>query len=134
MSLYLRIDAVPPGEAPLWVREQWVGLTLPLAQRGRAPMHHLTSGVVSGPKDFGTFLLAMATGKLRRETGYRVVAHVAVDELAAHSPDASAWWREHASHQLRPGRFFVFHESVGEAIEVDEVRDSASSRGSNGSA
>ena len=26
-----------PGEAPLWVREQWVGLKHPLAQRSPAP-------------------------------------------------------------------------------------------------
>jgi hypothetical protein len=28
----VRIIAVPPGEAPLWVREKWVGLTLPLTR------------------------------------------------------------------------------------------------------
>src|SRR5712664_1703512 len=29
---HIRIFAVPPGEAPAWVREKWVGLELPLAQ------------------------------------------------------------------------------------------------------
>ena len=28
----IRIIGVPPGEAPLWVREKWVGLELPLTR------------------------------------------------------------------------------------------------------
>src|SRR5580704_4538322 len=43
----LRIIAVPPGEAPLWVREKWVGLELPVAQRQSRKF--LTSGVLSAP-------------------------------------------------------------------------------------
>ncbi len=29
---YIRIVNVPAGEAPLWVREKWVGLELPLVR------------------------------------------------------------------------------------------------------
>ena len=28
----VRIVAVPPGEAPLWVRQRWVGLDLPVVR------------------------------------------------------------------------------------------------------
>ena len=28
----VRIIAAPPGEAPLWVRQKWVGLDLPVAR------------------------------------------------------------------------------------------------------
>ena len=28
----IRIIAAPPGEAPLWVRQKWVGLDLPVAR------------------------------------------------------------------------------------------------------
>jgi hypothetical protein len=28
----VRIVAVPPGEAPLWVRQKWVGLDLPVVR------------------------------------------------------------------------------------------------------
>jgi hypothetical protein len=31
-SWTVRIIAVPPGEAPLWVREKWVGVELPVAR------------------------------------------------------------------------------------------------------
>src|SRR5215471_17510443 len=33
----VRILRPPPGEAPLWVREKWVGLELPLAYGARGP-------------------------------------------------------------------------------------------------
>ena len=52
MPLLLHVTSIPPGEAPLWVREKWVGLSLPLAQRKSSPVSVLTSGVLSGPKTF----------------------------------------------------------------------------------
>lgn len=68
----LEITAVPPGEAPLWVREHWVGLQLPLAQRKGAPISFLTSGVLSGPKGFLSCLRSMLAGKLERQSGFVV--------------------------------------------------------------
>src|SRR5437660_9122721 len=45
---HLRITSVPPGEAPLWVREKWVGLSLPLAQR-KAQARSLFTSEASSP-------------------------------------------------------------------------------------
>ena len=42
----VRIIAAPPGEAPLWVRQKWVGLDLPVtryAGHGRFPGLHVLS-------------------------------------------------------------------------------------------
>ena len=36
-TFYLLVTATPPGEAPLWVREKWVGIELPLMQRWSIP-------------------------------------------------------------------------------------------------
>jgi hypothetical protein len=116
MATFLQITQVPPGEAPLWVREQWVGLVLPLAQRRQSPLAFLTSGVVSGPKTGLSRLVALLTGKLERQSGYRVDTQAAVSILAARSPEAAAWWRDNAPHVLRPGRSFVFHRDVGRVV------------------
>jgi len=118
MAAQFRIVGVPPGEAPQWVREKWVGLCLPLRQRGRAPGSYYTFGVLSGPKTLFAVLVALVTRKLKRETGYSVSVRVAVDALAAHSPEAAAWWRENAPHMFQPTRFFVFGSDV--AVVVDE--------------
>ena len=43
----LTITAVPPGEAPQWVREAWVGITVPLAQRrARSPALRDVAGML----------------------------------------------------------------------------------------
>lgn len=116
MTSMLQITQVPPGEAPLWVREQWIGLVLPLAQRRQSPLAFLTSGVLSGPKTGLSRLAALLTGRLERQSGYRVDAQAAVSILAGRSPEAAAWWRENAPHALRPGRYFVFHRDAGRVV------------------
>ncbi len=64
----LRITSVPPGEAPLWVREKWVGLSLPLAQRKAQALSLFTSGVLSGPRGFFSSIGALLAGKLERRS------------------------------------------------------------------
>jgi hypothetical protein len=112
MPLFVRIESIPEGEAPLWVREQWVGLVLPLAQHRQAPLQFLTSGVLTGPKSLTSWLFALFTGKFVRQAGYKVQAKAAVEILATRSPEAAAWWRENAAHTLQAGRYFVFRQGV----------------------
>jgi hypothetical protein len=114
----LEIVSVPPGEAPLWVRERWVGLLLPLAQRKGAPVSARGSGVLSGPKGLVSSLLASLTGKSERQSGFVVEVRPAIETLAASSPEAADWWRENTPHLFRGRRYFVFHESVGRVIEA----------------
>jgi hypothetical protein len=115
MKRLLRIEAVPPGEAPQWVREQGVGLALPLV--GRQSRSVLTSGVLSGPKSLWASLAAMFGGTLVRRTGYVVETSAAVTILAVKSPEAAAWWRQNTSRLVRPGRYFVFPYEVGRVVE-----------------
>lgn len=118
MKLFLHITSVPPGEAPFWVREQWVGLSLPLAQRKANPVTLLTSGVLSGPRSIPSRLVALFTGKLKLRSGFLVETQPAVAILASRSPEAAAWWQGNASHQLKPKRYFVFPPEVGNVSEA----------------
>jgi hypothetical protein len=107
------VKSVPEGEAPLWVRENWVGLALPLAQRKPTANSFLTGGVVSGPRSFLSWLYALLTGKLERRSGYIVDALEAVSLLERKSPEAAAWWRQNAAYLMKRGRFFVFPDACG---------------------
>jgi hypothetical protein len=115
-SLKLYITAVPPGEAPLWVREKWLGLSLPLAQRNAAPISYLASGVLSGPKTFIALIGALLAGKLTRQRGFRVPSLQAVEILERSCPQAAAWWRQNAPRQLEAHRHFLFQEGTGHVI------------------
>ncbi len=118
MPSHLHITAVPPGEAPLWVRECRVGLSLPLAQRNAALLPLLTSGVLSGPTGFISCLVALVSGKLERQSGFVVEMRAAIAVLEVGNPDAAAWWRENTPYLLRGKRYFVFHGSVGRVVET----------------
>ena len=118
MPRYLHITSVPPGEAPLWVRECWVGLSLPLAQRRSSSLLVLTSGVVSGPKGILSWFSALFGGRLSFKRGFPVVAQVAVESLASAHPEAAAWWRMNTPHLLKGKRYLVFPEGVGQVVEA----------------
>ena len=59
----IRIIAVPPEEAPAWVREKWVGLELPLARWSSSPIAGGTYGVL--PRSF----FGMSSATPRRQSG-----------------------------------------------------------------
>ena len=113
----LQIVSVPPGEAPLWVREQWVGLLLPLSQWKEGPVSFLTSGVLTGPKGAYARILSALTGKLERQSGYVVEVLPAIEALHARSPEAAQWWRENTPHLFQGKQYFVFHESAGRVVK-----------------
>ncbi len=104
---HIRIIAIPPGEAPLWVREKWVGLCLPVAD-SRGSREAYVSGVLTGPRNR---ILAFAwrfLGKLSKQSGYAVYVRDAVSELEKIAPDAAAWWRENAPRSQALSRKFLF--------------------------
>jgi hypothetical protein len=99
----LRIVRTPPGEAPEVIRRAWVGVDLPLRRGETEPGRHLTVGVLSYQAPEMT-------------TGYAVDGRVAVKALASHSPEAAAWWREHAPHVVARGGRLWFPCEVCEVI------------------
>ena len=73
----IKIVAVPPGEAPLQIREQWVDLVLP-AEKLRSDAE----------------LVGVLTGRTQQRTGgYSVETATAVHELEKKSPEAALWWK-----------------------------------------
>jgi hypothetical protein len=108
----IKVIATPDGEAPLWVRQKWIGVELPLAQSGSAPITVLGSGVLSGPRNLLARFAHLFMGRYHRQRGYKVSVQAAVEALARVSPEAANWWMENTPHLQRPGRFFLFqHEA-----------------------
>jgi len=113
---FLKITSVPPGEAPVWVRECWVGLVLPLADGYDQAIEAETHGVLSSPRTaFGQFLSSLLD-RPKVETGYIVDSLRAIEILAESSPEAANWWRVHCPDSILSGEQFVFHESVGHIV------------------
>ena len=109
----LKITSVPPGEAPEWVREKWIGLELPLAEGCDEPLTLPTFGVLSIPKSKVGWYLARFFGRERKETGYVVESLTAINLLAQSNHEAAEWWRTHVPALAQPGQYFVFQLSVG---------------------
>ncbi len=104
----IRITSIPPGEAPENIRKAWVGLEIPV--RSRSPGRHrgIIFGVLSGSKSRLISCLAAMFGFGQREIGYTVESKVAIDLLAARSPEAAQWWQQNTPRFIEPGRYFMF--------------------------
>jgi len=108
MPRYIRILSPPPGEAPDWVRQAWVGMRLPLAQWSRSAHARAGFGVLSGPRGVVAELLAWIRGRTESHLGYSVDVRRALDELERYRPDAAAWWRTNTPHLISGNRKFLF--------------------------
>jgi hypothetical protein len=112
----IRITNVPPGEAPQWVREKWVGLVLPLATCRSKPRMAYTSGVLSGPPNRFAAIWWGLRGRLERQSGYAVDASAALAILERTAPDAASWWRANVPRLLARRRRFMFRTSDCELV------------------
>jgi hypothetical protein len=107
----IRIKAVPPGEAPEFVRRAWVGLDLPVIAGQVQPDH--------GPA-FG----ALSHQRLAMPAGYAVDGPTAIAILQTASPEIAAWWRENVPAAVAPGFQLVFPADVCERL--DDLQTGAS--------
>ena len=111
-AVRIRIVALPPGEAPQWVREAWIGLELPTeAERGVYRAIGVSSGL-----SFLDQLWRSIAGKGEMIDGYVVEARRAVEILAAANPAAAAWWRQNTPQLLAQNRRFIFNKDVCEVV------------------
>ena len=113
--MHIIIVRRPSGEAPEWVRDAWIGMTLPLLVQKRRKWRGV--GVLSGPARYLPKLWAVITGNSLRVEGFVVRAPDAIERLERHNPDAARWWRTHAPHMMRRRAGFIF-----EAVACDVVR------------
>lgn len=118
--MFVRIIATPPGEAPEEVRQEWVGLVLPLAAGEIGPRTVPTGGVLTGPRTLFGKLWRLLSGEWLLARGYVIDAPQALMLLAEKAPSAARWWRECAPHCWKPGFLFVFHAEV--CVEVPTLR------------
>ena len=117
----IRIIKTPAGEAPLHIREAWVGLVLPLeegefAHRTRFP----SFGVLSGPKTRLGALLKLYFGRVPQQSAYLVNSLAAMKVLRESDPAAARWWYENASHVIAPTRGFLFEVEACEEVPDEE--------------
>jgi len=113
----VRIVAVPPGDAPFWVRQKWVGLDLPVV-RYAAHRKRLAFGVPPISRSWPAQWAAVFRAHAELVAGYAVEAASAVSILTRASPEAAAWWRENTPHLIGPKRYLVFHEEVCRIAEI----------------
>lgn len=73
-------------------------------------------GVLSGPKSRLGALLALLFGRAKRHSGYLVSSKMALDLLAARSPEAADWWRQNAPRFFERGQGFIFSSDSCEEI------------------
>lgn len=91
----IKIFNVPAGEAPAWVRREWVGLSLPFVEEMPKRRNYLV-GVLGGKVDDLS------------DYGYYVKRSVAIDALSKKSFKAAQWWRENSNL----GSWLVFEKAV----------------------
>ena len=124
----VRIVAVPPGEAPQWVREKWVGLELPLAQFSPEAQPQRSAGVLTGPRGFLPTVGGLLRGQLQERSGFAVRVLEAIAVLERASPEAAQWWRTNAAHLMKPSRHFLFPEQVCTVVDEPFARAGAAGR------
>ncbi len=95
--MYVKVIKVPEGEAPLPVREAWIGAVFPAS----GPDEHLAEGVVTGEN---------APPRLR--FSYSAPQSSALEALERLNPTAAAWFREH----LLLSSDFIF--GADEVVEI----------------
>ena len=121
--MFPRIAKVPIGAVPLWVRQAWVGLDLPLTND-----HAVTTWsqpVTAKSGGYLAVLWGVLSGKQTCVTGYSVSALAAVAVLQDTDAEAAAWWRKNTPFVLAGQRNFLFDLDCGALVarEVPDVKE-----------
>ena len=111
MMRSIRIQSIPPGDAPRHIREAWVGLVLPLADIvSNQPAICTTRSVLVDRSGLWHRVRQLLKRELEEQPvpAYIINARKAVDVLQQNDPAAAQWWRENTPHLLHGDRFFSF--------------------------
>ncbi len=109
MGERIRIIDTPPGQAPEWVRKQWVGLELTVADEPQDDEPRVQYGARGGAS--------------QNLGGYKIDAEVALGALAEKSLLAARWWEDHAPTAFLPSSMLVFRRDVCEVIPEPQKVD-----------
>ena len=103
----IEVIDIPGGEAPLAVRESWVGIRLPLVKKGTVTPRAF--GVLSSPRNIFSWLYSVVLGKAIYEESYLVNSAIAIERLKTHNPTAAQWWCENTNFENRK-KVFAFQK------------------------
>ncbi len=112
--MHIKIVRRPNGEAPDWVRDAWIGLSLPTFQKSEQLFRGV--GVLTGPANAFLQVWEVFLGRAIRVSGYAVSAKMAVDILAETRPAAAEWWRTNTPKLVVGKRCFVFDADACEHL------------------
>lgn len=84
---YIKITSIPAGAAPLWVREAWVGLTLPFINS--------KPYIVGGEDDINTLALGTRRG-INCQKLFIIPKEKALEILGAKNKNAAQWFNSYA--------------------------------------
>ncbi len=111
------IYKVPPGEAPLEIRKSWIGVSIPVSDKG-FQKKRTAFGVISKPPLSRRQSMFSVFRKDRvRWTSFEVNAVDAVSALEEHNPKAAAWWKEHVGYLLELEGQLIFPSNVCRLID-----------------
>jgi hypothetical protein len=103
----VKITSVPPGGAPLEIKQAWVGLELPLEEIREPGVMRSVSGGKPDPKSFG---------------GFPVRTTDAIQALRdAGKKKAADWWQNWFEGSGGTGRTLVFAATCGEFVTSDAI-------------
>ena len=117
----IKIVATPIGDAPLKVRQAWIGLTLPLHESSLAgPIAMPGVSVFAAATGFQTWLrwLLRRPYPITDYTGYIVPSAAAIRLLAEVSPSAANWWRQNVPAFLQADATFIFDAACCRPVQL----------------
>lgn len=112
----------PDGQSPEWVRDAWVGVTLPTLHH--AP--HTWRRVAGQTSSLGYFarLAALLRGQTVKVRGYLVDGPTAIERLSGASPEAAQWYRENTPDVVSGKMTMVFDATFCErGPDLDQPAD-----------
>lgn len=111
---HVRIVQRPIGVAPEWVRDAWIGCTLPLIGGEQTQIECVDAS--SAPMSCWSFWIAKLTGRTFKMAGFTAPSKTAIGILAAKSPEAAEWWRTNLPQFANAELGFVFDSPVCEPV------------------
>ena len=116
----IRIVGLPPGEAPIDIRQAWIGLELPLADGKYQKQRSVRElGVLTGPKSLLGFLAAEIFRLGARTENFVVRAEKAFEILEDANPEAAGWWKENTPHLYKPCGLLAFSSDICEEVVTE---------------
>ncbi|HEY8027316.1 MAG TPA: hypothetical protein VIF60_22425 [Burkholderiaceae bacterium] len=106
----IQIVSTPPGEAPLEIRQAWIGTVLPVANNSPIPIKVPVVGVLTGRRTFAQRIWRRIARVRKNEMweGFPIFGRQAIEELEKTNAVAANWWRQNAPHVLAAGQILIF--------------------------